>query len=126
MAVASVLALLAWWAGCGPLGRGVHAYGFIFHETTGITTFLLVNGKEQAVQFTPQSSRLARETLFDLDAFHLYKNADGHHIVVEGVLDAETRWTPSGPGLPSSEPYRDFTLRFWHPAWSSAPDARKW
>ena len=95
-------------------GTAVHTYGFVFHETTGITTNVLLDGEEVAIQFHPDSNPIALASLRALKWNVLYPNSKGERIFVTGRYSTETYRTPSCDGCPTSEEYHFFTLNDWY------------
>jgi hypothetical protein len=89
-------------------------FGYLHKETTGVTEFVLVNGKATAVQFSPRSNRTALEALSALKGSVLCANADGRRMFVVGYLDPVVKRTPSGPNLAYPETYQEFTLQRWY------------
>jgi hypothetical protein len=100
-------------------------FGFVHHETTGVTSAIWVDGREVAIQFDVSSNAVAKGALDTLDGRLLIANGDGTSIIVEGYLDSTTSWSPHDPDLPRAEAFHWFQLRGWHlrtpfrdPVWS--------
>jgi len=92
-----------------------HPFGFLHKETTGIVSFLLVDGKETAIQFSRRSNRAAKNALFALKTDIFLPNThDGKRLFVIGSLDPAVKHTPSAPNRAASEPYHEFTLQGWY------------
>ncbi|MCY2930444.1 MAG: hypothetical protein NTV86_13285 [Planctomycetota bacterium] len=102
--------------GCAaPQNReGDSTYGYLIHDTTGLESSVLVDGKEELIQFSKESDAKALRALSGLRFWSYIFNDGGDKIFVVGKLDLEVRWTPSGPGLAQSQVYREFTLRAWY------------
>lgn len=90
------------------------AFGYVFHESTGIPTYVLVDGKEVAIHFAPTSDPVALTALMALDWPVLYPNADGKHIFVEGFLDDKVQSTPAAPDRATPEPFQELRLVNWY------------
>jgi hypothetical protein len=94
----------------------VQTFAFSHHETTGITSFLRVKGKEKAILFGPRSNRLALDALDALKVDIFLPNTsewmDGENIYLRGYLDPVVKYTPSEPVF--REPYQEFTLVDWY------------
>lgn len=100
---------------CSPeSGSRVETFGYVFHETTGITTRVLEDGKESAIRFAPGSDPIALRMLTSLDWRTLYPNGNGGRIFVEGELGRVVHWTAKEPDKAQSEPYREFRLADWY------------
>ena len=100
-------------------------FGFVHRETTGITSAIWVDGRHVAIQFDVSSNAVAMGALDTLDGRLLIANGDGTTIIVNGYLDATTKWTPYGAAFPSPEAFQWFQLQGWHllspfrdPVWS--------
>ncbi len=91
-----------------------NAYGYVFHESTGIPSHVLVHGKEVAVRFAPTSDPVALTALMALDWPVLYPNADGTHIFVEGFLDGKVQSTEAAPDRATPEPFQELRLVNWY------------
>jgi hypothetical protein len=55
----------------------VRTYGFLHMETTGITSYVIVNGKEKPILFRPDSDLLALKSFDALNSRIFLPNADG-------------------------------------------------
>ncbi len=89
-------------------------YGYIFHETTGITTYILNNGKEIAIKFSSDSDQDVLKMLYFLKWNVLYPNSKGDKIFLRGILNNKINKTPSGPHRAESEDFRYFKLISWY------------
>jgi hypothetical protein len=89
------------------------AYGFVHLETTGITSYVIAEGKRVAIRFSDSSDAPALAALEALRWQVLLPNADGRTIVVIGELDNEKKMTPSTPNMAQSQVYYDFRLTGW-------------
>jgi len=58
--------------------------GYIFHETTGHTEYLLINSNEVPIKFDSKSNKIALNSLYSLNPSILYPNSDGTKIFVIG------------------------------------------
>ena len=92
----------------------IDTYGYIFHETTGITRAILLDGTETKIKFTTDSDKIALDTLTSLDWPVLYPSGDGKHIFVQGHLSNKVRWTPDLPNMAATEPFKEFRLTNWY------------
>lgn len=89
-------------------------YGYIFHETTGITYHILKDGKEIKIQFSSDSNQRALKLLTSLKWNVLYPNSKGDKIFLKGVLRKEINKTPHGPDRAQSEDFQYFKLISWY------------
>jgi hypothetical protein len=92
----------------------LQTYGYVFHESTGITNHIGQNGKEIPVKFSSKSNSQNIAALKSLKWNILYPNSGGNKIYVIGVLGHREKMTPSGPNLSNPEKYRDFALADWY------------
>jgi hypothetical protein len=93
----------------------IQTYGYFFIDTTiDITTHILLNGKEVAVVFRPDSDSLALNSLRALTWNVLYKNANGKDMFVTGQYYPESKFTASAPNKAPSQEYHDFKLLDWY------------
>jgi hypothetical protein len=99
--------------GCASNVR-IQTYGYVFHETTGITNHIDQNGKEIPVKFSSKSNLQNLAALRSLKWNILYPNSGGNKIYVVGVLGRREKMTFSGPNLSTPEKYMDFTLSDWY------------
>jgi hypothetical protein len=88
----------------------VKTYGFVHLETTGITSYVIIDGKEMPIQFRADSDPLAVKSLNALNARILLPNSDGKKLFLIGQYFAEPRHTPGCPGCATIEEYREFRL----------------
>lgn len=93
---------------------------FPYHhlETTGLTDEVqLPDGSRQAIQFSHQSNQAQVKALGALLGCGVFGTLDGKgtqpRIVLVGDLLPTVLHTPGGPGMASSEPYRELVLRSW-------------
>lgn len=89
-------------------------YGFVHHETTGITAAVVDGAAEVPVLFSSDSSPDALASFRRLKASVLLPSADGRHLVVTGSLARETARTQAAPDRAAPEAYREFRLDAWH------------
>ena len=89
-------------------------YGFQHHETTGVTSFIRVGGREQPIQFASDSSRQALDLLYGLRSDVFLPLTDGKHLFVVGELSRTESQTRGGANRANSEPFRAFRLRGWY------------
>ena len=97
---------------------GDQDYGYIFTETTGITQYVVHQGKKIAIQFRSDSDQQAVSSLQSLGADILYNKADGKQMFLIGKLHTKILWTPKSlPNAPvqyaESQLYQEFMLRGW-------------
>ena len=89
-------------------------YGFLHKETTGITSYVVSEGREVPIQFAKDSTPAGRKTLSALSWRVLLPNADGRRLVVAGVLSDRKQRTPSAPNMATPEDYVEFKLTHWY------------
>lgn len=106
--------------------RPSQPYRFVHYETTGITSYVETDAKTLvAIQFTRESNQRALALLDALKpGVYLANTDDGTGrwtggnkvggIFLIGQLHDRALWTISGPNLPGSEPFREFTLVRWY------------
>jgi hypothetical protein len=92
----------------------VKTYGFVHWETTGITSYVIVNGKEKPILFSPDSDPLAMRSFDALNPRILLPNTDGKKLFLMGQYFSEPKHTRSCPGCAGSEEYREFKLVDWY------------
>lgn len=95
-------------------GSRIETFGYVFHETTGITRGIIKNGQEIKIKFSNDSDSVALRTLTSLKWFVLYPSGDGNHIFVEGHLDNKIQWTQNHPNMAKSKPFQEFKLNNWY------------
>ena len=89
----------------------IQAYGFVHHERTDATEFIIVKGTELTIDFDMEKSdRQAVSSFFALNHNIFLPNANGKNIVLEGYYTAGTHAVKSGT------PYQAhwFVLRHWY------------
>ena len=111
------------------------SFGLIHYETTGIANFIKIKDKEIAIQYAMDSDKVVLNDLEMRMNPELYlSNANGKNIIIHGYLHSEIKWTPDNcgmvavihdylgskfkwptycGGLPTPEPYQEFTLTGW-------------
>jgi hypothetical protein len=89
-------------------------YGYVFHETTGITSHILKDGKEIPIQFSSDSNQEQLKMLDSLKWNILYPNSSGDKIFLIGELTKDTKNTPEKANMPSSQTYQNFKLIGWY------------
>lgn len=99
--------------GCAPSRPVAKTYGLVHRETTGITHYLVRDGKEVSIRFAGDSDPRALASLRALKWNVLYPNSAGDRIFVTGVIGEEQKHTPSGPGYAVSQAYHAFRLTGW-------------
>jgi len=92
----------------------VKTYGFLHMETTGITSYLIVNGKKKPILFRPDSDPLAMKSFDALNARIILPNSDGKKLFLIGQYFSEPRRTRSCPECATAEEYREFKLVDWY------------
>jgi hypothetical protein len=92
----------------------VAAYGFVHHETTGLTARVIINGQERPIQFRPDSEPVALAALRALKWQVLLPNANGQKLFLIGQYFAEPKRTPSCERCPEAEEYHEFKLVDWY------------
>lgn len=90
------------------------SYGYVFKETTGMTSHIVINGKEVPISFSKDSAPLALRSLRALKWKVLYANSAGRTIFIIGEYSAAPRMTPPGPGYAQPEEYHEFKLVRWY------------
>ena len=92
----------------------VATYGFVHHETTGITAYVIINGQERPIQFRSDSDPVALNALHALKWEVLLPNANGQKLFLIGQYFAEPKRTPSCERCPTAEEYHEFKLVDWY------------
>jgi len=92
----------------------VKTYGFLHMETTGITSYVIINGKEKPIMFRPDSDPLAMKSFDALNARIILPNTDGKKLFLIGQYFSEPRHTRSCPECATAEEYREFRLVDWY------------
>jgi hypothetical protein len=92
----------------------LETYAFVHHETTGITSFIIVNRKEKPIQFHADSDPLAVKSLNALGWRIFLPNARGKKLFLTRQYFPSPKHTPSCPQCPKSEEYREFKLVDWY------------
>jgi hypothetical protein len=92
----------------------VKTYGFVHLETTGITSYVIINGKEMPIQFRADSDPLAMKSLYALNSRILLPNTDGKKLFLIGQYFAEPKHTRSCRQCATVEEYREFKLVDWY------------
>ena len=92
----------------------VKTYGFLHMETTGITSYVIINGKEKPIMFRPDSDPLAMKSFDALNSRIILPNTDGKKLFLIGQYFSEPRHTRSCPECATAEEYREFRLVDWY------------
>ena len=92
----------------------IETYGFVHHETTGITSFVIVNGVERPIRFHPDSDQIAVKALNALPWWILLPNCDGKRMFLVGQYFTTPKHTPKCDACPAVEEYREFKLINWY------------
>ena len=92
----------------------VKTYGFLHMETTGITSYVIVNGKRKPILFRSDSDPLAIKSFDALSSRITLPNTDGKKLFVIGQYFSEPRHTRSCPECATAEEYREFRLVDWY------------
>jgi hypothetical protein len=92
----------------------IKTYGFLHSETTGITSYVIINGKKKPIQFRPDSDPLAMKSFHALDSRILLPNTDGKKLFLIGQYLSEPKHTRSCPQCADPEEYREFRLVAWY------------
>ncbi len=92
----------------------INTYGLLHKETTGITTYILHDGKEIPIMFSPDSEQQALKALRVLKWNVFLPNTDGNNLFVTGELGKNKKFTPHGAGRATIEEYFGFKLLKWH------------
>lgn len=90
-----------------PLAGNIKEYDYYHAETTGVTEFIFINGKETAIEYRRDS---VQAEVTSLNSF-LVKSND--RIVVVGELSPLHLMTTDGEGMAQPEPYQEFRLLQW-------------
>ena len=93
---------------------GVATYGFVHHETTGITSHVMINGQERPIQFRSDSDPVALNALRALKWEVFLPNANGQKLFLIGQYFAEPKRTPSCERCPTAQEYHEFKLVDWY------------
>lgn len=89
-------------------------YGFVHHETTGITSYVMLNGKKSPIQFHSDSDTVALNAFRALKPNVLLPNANGEKLFLTGQYFPESKRTPDCKTCPKSEEYHEFKLVDWY------------
>jgi hypothetical protein len=92
----------------------IERYGFAHHETTGITSAIIINGKEAPILFRSDSDPMALKALHALNWRVLLPNADGKNIFLIGQYFVEPKHTSKCEGCLQVEEYHEFKLVSWY------------
>jgi len=91
----------------------IKTYRFVHNETSGITSFVIVNGKEQAIEFHRDSDPVALKAFRALSARVLLPNAHRRKVFLVGSYLPAVKVTRSCTGCAAPEEYREFKLVNW-------------
>jgi hypothetical protein len=91
----------------------IRTYRFVHSETTGITSFVIVNGKERAIEFHRDSDPVAVKAFRALSGRVLLPNAHRKKIFLVGSYLPAVKVTRSCAGCAQPEEYREFRLVDW-------------
>lgn len=89
-------------------------YGFVHRETTGITSYAVINGKHLPIQFRADSDPLAVKSLNALNWRILLPNTNGKRLFLIGQYFAEPKRTARCDACPAVEEYHEFRLVHWY------------
>jgi hypothetical protein len=92
----------------------VKTYGFVHVETTGITSYVIVNGKEKPILFRPDSDPLAMKSFNALNSRIRLPNTDGKKLFLIGQYFSEPKHTRICRECAKAEAYREFRLVDWY------------
>lgn len=92
----------------------IGTYGFVHHETTGITTSVIVNSIERRIKFHPDSDPIAIKSLMALTWKVLLPNCDGKKLFLVGQYFTASKRTSKCDRCPGVEEYREFKLLDWY------------
>lgn len=92
----------------------IKTYGFLHSETTGITSYVIINGKKKPIQFRSDSDPLAMKSFDALHSRILLPNTDGKKLFLIGQYFSAPKRTRSCPQCADSEEYREFKLVDWY------------
>lgn len=92
----------------------IKTYGFVHHETTGISSYVIINGKEIPIRFRADSDSLAVKSLKALNWRIFLPNSDGTKLFLIGQYFAQPKRTSSCEQCPEAEEYREFKLLDWY------------
>jgi hypothetical protein len=92
----------------------VKTYGFMHSETTGITSYVIINGKKKPILFRADSDPLAVKSLYALNSRISLPNTDGKKLFLIGQYFSEPKHTRSCPQCADSEEYCEFKLVDWY------------
>jgi hypothetical protein len=96
--------------------EGGKEYPFVFMDTTGICTYLLINNNLVAIEYSERSDQENLQLFHALKWTLLYPNAqrDDIRIFVVGKLHDELLSTIECEGCPEPEKYQEFELYTWY------------
>ena len=92
----------------------IGTYGFVHHETTGITSSVIVKGVERRIQFHRDSDPVAVKALNALSWKIVLPNSDGKKLFLVGQYYAAPKQTAKCDGCSTVEEYREFKLLSWY------------
>jgi hypothetical protein len=96
-----------------PVEPMIKTYGFLHEETTGITSYVVINGKAKPIQFRPDSDPLAMKSFDALKPRISLPNTDGKKVFLIGQYFSAPKHTRSCPQCADSQEYREFKLVDW-------------
>lgn len=88
-------------------------YGFVHHETTGTSSYIVINGKQIPIRFRADSDLVAVRSLNALNWKIFLPNSDGTKLFLIGQFFARPKHTSSCEGCSTVEEYREFRLVDW-------------
>ncbi len=91
----------------------IKTYGFLHSETTGITSYVIINGKAKPIQFRADSDPFAMKSFDALKPRISLPNTDGKKLFLIGQYFSAPKHTHSCPQCADSEEYREFKLVDW-------------
>ncbi len=101
-----------------PGAQDMQAYRYHHYETTGQMDYLVVDGKDAAIEFSADSDPRALALLHALRSEIFLPNCGGQQaaggIYLVGRYDAGYSWAARLGRLLGGEPYHAFTLRRWY------------
>jgi hypothetical protein len=92
----------------------VETFAFVHRETTGITSYVTVRGKQKPIIFRADSDSLAVKSLHALNWRIFLPNSNGQQLFLVGQYFGEPKQTPTCSGCAATETYSEFRLIEWY------------
>lgn len=83
----SLVVSLGWCDG----NKKMSEYGYVFHESTGQSQYIIMDGREVPVKFDDASNQIALKSFYALKPGIVYQNNEGDRIFVLGDYDRQSQ-----------------------------------